>query len=48
MLTDLEKKALEDIVREGPDTKTLQQQLENYLRQVLEDIVTEEGTTGER
>ena len=42
MLTDLEKKALEDTVKEGSDRRALQQRLENYLEKVLESIITEE------
>lgn len=48
MLTDSEKKLLEDIVKEDPDRRVLQQRLGNYLEKVLDDIIAKEETTDER
>ena len=42
MLTDLEKKAIEDTVKEGPDRRTLQLRMEKYLEEVLDSITEEE------
>lgn len=42
MLTDEEKQALERLVKENPDRRGLQQQLQRYLNSILDRIITTE------
>lgn len=45
MLADEEKQALERLIKENPDRKGLQQQLQRYLNSILDRIITTEDAS---